>query len=311
MFGRFFLILSLTAGLPALAQSPAVHPVPGSGAAYLYFPAEGDGATVLKVIKENVTSVPAGIYEVFFTFDGGLEEPLCDSTQTECEKTLKPGTVKLRIAGNWIPDKLPMSGKFSGACSGIDTTCQFALQANATNTVRIKAGCNARDYSVVKLGGDAEALCIGISLDNQNDILLAAHQDTASGKRPKNKKSLWGYDSNDDGKANTQTIMNNWTSSNTTQSAAHHCANLSIGSGGGKMMDWYLPAINELELALNGWDDADPIITRYEDGYYSSTESGKKYTRIIRWSSSSGKQKTTKKYKDTNGETLCVHSVSP
>jgi len=332
MFARLLVALMLTTGLPTLAQSVSVQPVPGSGAAYLYFPDNGDTRAVLKVVKENGMGL-ATDYEVHFTFDGGAQEVLCESAQLVCEETLKPGTVRLTVKGDWAPGNtsvtLPMSGKFSGACSSIDTTCQFSLQKGTTSTVRIKAGCNARDYSVVKLGGGAEALCVGFSLDGQNNVLLAAHRNIDPGKRPKNEKKEFNNTSLTDGQANTQTILDNWTG-DTGESAAHYCHTLEVGSGTGKLMQWYLPALNELKNALAGWS-ADFTIPKNigKDGYYSSTEHSKRKTKTLKWSSSHDGWKEDKtKYHgsdedddededdhdhhtDDRGDTLCIKGVSP
>jgi len=298
----------------ACAQTVNLRVVPGSSAAYLYFPADGDSRSVLKVIKETGMGLTEN-YEVYFTFENAPEEILCLNTETSCEKTIGQGTVALRISGDWVPNNasmvLPMSGKFSGACAGIDTTCQFSMQAGATHTVLIKAGCDAHDYSVVKLGNGQEVLCIGNSLDGQNNLLLAAHNHTASGKRAKTKKENWGNTSTTDGKDNTQTIQEKWSGS-TGNSAAHYCSDdMEIGSGASQMMDWYLPAIDELNMALAGWYDDIFIISK--NTYFSSTEKSKKEIRGLTWSSSETIKEPKLKYKSDskyNGETLCFHSVA-
>jgi len=116
-----------------------------------------------------------------------------------------------------------------------------------------------------------------VSLDGSNHLLLAAHKNSQSGLRPKNEQAQWGNNSEDDGVDNTQKILNAW-SSNTSDSAAHYCKNdLSIGSGSSKLMQWYLPAIAELKLALNGWNHDIFILPKEsEPGYYSSTRDGNK-----------------------------------
>jgi len=313
MFKHWIAVWMVLAGFPALAQLPAVRPVPGSGAGYVYFPAEGDSRAILKVVKESVTSVPAGMYQVYFTFGGEPEELLCDTHQTACEKTLGAGAVKLRIAGEWLAGKLSMLGKFSGACSGIDDTCQINLQAGDTQTVRIKVGCNAHDYSLVKLGGDAQALCVGTDGLNQrpDHVLLAAHKKIGGGKRAKKSKGELGNSSSEDGAGNTAILRNNW-SGDTADSAAHYCHGLELGSGSTKLTEWYLPAISELDLALSGWVDEDYVVPKAaaDQGYFSSTHSDKKRTQVIEWDASSIRKRTKYKYKESS-QVLCVRSVAP
>jgi len=306
------MMATVLTGFSIFACAQSVRVVPGSSAAYLYFPADGDSRSVLKVIKETGMGLTDN-YEVYVTFENEPEEILCLDTETSCEKTIGKGMVALRISGDWVPNNasmvLPMNGKFSGACVGIDTTCQFSMQAGASHTVLIKAGCNARDYSVVKLGNGQEVLCIGNSLDGQNNVLLAAHNATASGKRVKTKKEYWDNTSTTDGKDNTQKIQEKWSGSS-EDSAAHYCSDaMEIGSGASKMMDWYLPAIEELKMALAGWYD-DIFIISKNNTYFSSTEINKKKVKGSSWSSSAETIKEEKlKYKD-NGETLCFHSMA-
>jgi len=319
---RIHLIFALLlTGFAAPSQAANVQVVPGSGAAYLYFPADGeDNRTVLKFIKEIGGSLDDK-YKVYFTFENDPKELLCDETDLTCEKTLGAGKVKLEIEGDWAPGnasvKLGMKGKFSGACSGVDTSCEMVLQAGKTVSVNIKVGCDAKDYSVIDLGGGDEALCVGYSADGKNNILLAAHKKIESGLRPKDEKEEWGYKDPDNGIANTEKIISKW-KNDTSESAAHYCKNLSIGSGSKKLMEWYLPSINELKKVLAGWNNQDFTVPKankdsgHEDGYYSSTENGKEKTKTAYWSSSSSSMKVDDtKYKYKDGATLCIKGISP
>jgi len=295
------------------SAAPDIQPVPGSGAGFMYFPGEDDARVVLKVIKETEGGLDTN-YEVHLTFENNASELLCADVDMDCEKTLSAGAFKLDIVGEWITGKpwLAKHGQFSGACSGISTACNSTLQGGGTHTVHIKVGCNAHEYSKVSLGGGDEALCIGWGpgpSQNENKLLLAAHKKITSDKKGKTAgKVQWNAWSWEDGQENSEIGMNNW-SGVKDDSAAYYCDDLQLGAGASKLVNWYLPAISELHLALNGWPDEDFIISKTGNNqtYISSTTGGgkKKDMRGIAWESSNPRQ-----WKLTPmGSTICTHAV--
>jgi len=319
---RKFIMLCGGLLLPAVlaAQSmPNVRPVPGSGAAYLYFPAETEGRVKLSITKEfgNMVQDRYAVYYQPTPLTRGREELVCKEDEEHCEKLVPAGRGRIRIAGYYDPaQKLPINrAKFSGACSTTGAVCTINLRNSGTETVRITTGCNGSDYSVITLSAKDEALCVGPGISDRNSFLLAAHKHIRA-KRTKAVERIDGDKSDTDGKANTQALLNGWDNSiaNRRESAADYCNGLTLGEKNLRFSGWYVPAIKELDLALAGWDNKDPsfIIPKDNTGYFSSTE-GKAHkspwgSKTIRWNGSS-KSQDNRPYTDAVS-ILCVYSVA-
>jgi len=88
-----------------------------------------------------------------------------------------------------------------------------------------------------------------------------------------------------------------------------------LGENKTRFNGWYVPAIQELDLALAGWDNKDPsfIIPKDTTGYASSTERPRPSSRYdggnlsYKWYSSS-KSKDYIHY-NSAGSIICVYSV--
>jgi len=300
----------------ALAQSlPNIRPVPGSGASYVYFPGETEGRVKLSITKDYGNMVPDR-YAIYYRPQGKREELLCKEDQEHCEKLVPSGQGRIRIAGFYDPaKKLPIThAKFSGACSTTGKQCNLNLRGSGAETLRITTGCNGRDYSVVDFGGkNGQVLCVGVGISNPNTYLLAAHQQIRSKRTKLVQKSDPPFTSKTDGKANTKRMLQSWEAHPevtrlTTESAAHYCQRMTVGEGQGRLVEWYVPAINELDQALGGWEGANQnfVIPKDSTGYYSSTETGSQSTEVIRWNNA--KQKTSLAY-TAAGSVLCMYSV--
>jgi len=291
---------------------PNVRPVPGSGAAYLYFPGETEGRVKLSVTKEFGNMVEDR-YVVYYKPKDKREVVLCTETEQHCEKLLPAGQGRIRIEGFYDPSKkLPISrAKFNGACSATGKQCNVNLRTDGTESLRITTGCNGSDYSVVELGGkDAVALCVGMGVSDRNSYLLAAHKHIRA-KQIKFEEEDLGAKSANDGKANTKVLLDNLPATLRVRndSAAYYCHSLKLGEKNTRFVEWYVPAIDELDLALSGWSNKDQsfIVPRDSEGYFSSTESGKRDIKYIRWSGS--KNSNAARY--TNAKSiLCMYSVA-
>jgi len=300
-----------------MAQSaPNVRPVPGSGAAYLYFPGESEGRVKLAITKEFGNMVQDR-YAVYYRANGKREELICKEDEDHCEKLLPAGRGRLRIEGYYDPaKKLPIThAKFNGACSTTGKVCNVNLRASGSETVRITTGCNGSDYSVIELSSKDTALCVGPGLNDRNSYLLAAHKHI-SAKRTKVIEEIKDAKSETDGKTNTKLLLDNWNTAlgNTRDSAAHYCNNLKLGERNTRFTGWYVPAIKELDFALSGWSNKDQsfIIPKDATGYYSSTERPKAGrtsggSKTVRWDGS--KRQDGRSYADA-ASVLCVYSVS-
>jgi len=300
----------LIANLVMAQSAPNVRPVPGSGAAYLYFPGESEGRVKLSITKEFGNMVQDR-YTVYYRPQNKREEVICKETEEQCEKLLPAGRGRLRIEGYYDPGKkLPIThAKFNGACSTTGKVCNVNLRTSGTETVRITTGCNGSDYSVIELSSKDAALCIGPSLSDKSGYLLAAHKHITA-KVVKVVEDLKSKKSATDGKANTKELLDGWDAAiaSTRDSAAHYCNNLKLGEKNTRLAGWYVPAIKELDLALAGWDNKDQsfIVPKDATGYHSSTETGGRSSELIRWNN--GKQKRTE-YNRTAASVLCVYNV--
>jgi len=314
----FVLFGGLLVSSMVMAQSgPNVRPVPGSGAAYLYFPGESEGRVKLTITKEFGNMVQDR-YTVYYRPQNKREEVICKETEEQCEKLLPAGRGRLRIEGFYDPaKKVPIThAKFNGACSTTGKACNVNLRTSGTEAVRITTGCNGSDYSVIELGDKAMALCVGPAISDKNGYLLAAHKNI-SAKRTKDVEEVNAAKSETDGKLNTKLLLDNWSGSATRarlESAAHYCNNLKLGEKNTRFTGWYVPAIKELDLALSGWSNKDQsfVVPKDATGYYSSTERPKSGSRTpggsktIRWDGS--KKQDGRGYTDA-ASVLCVYSV--
>ncbi|KXU35356.1 hypothetical protein AXE65_06370 [Ventosimonas gracilis] len=260
--------------------APDISPVPGSGAAYLYFPGEAEGRVKLSIVKEFANMLQDR-YEVYYTPRNGREILLCSADEDSCEKLLPAGQGRLFIKGFYDPaNKLPINmAKFTGSCSTIGARCTLNLKTTGKETVRITTGCNASEYSVIQLGDNNNrpaALCVGLSPDGKS-YLLAAHKNIRTEMMPKSSKDKQGFNDAQNGMENTKIMLNKWNNNDARQnrSAAHYCQQLALGQGNLRFDGWYVPAERELNLVLSGWDAANQsfIIPKSTDGYWSSTES--------------------------------------
>jgi len=306
----------LLSGTVMAQSAPNVRPVPGSGAAYVYFPGETEGRVKLTVTKE-FGNMLQDRYVVYYRPDKKREEVICKENEELCEKLLPAGRGRLRIEGYYDPaKKLPIThAKFNGACSVTGKSCNVNLRTNGTETVRITTGCNGSDYSVIQLGEKAMALCVGPAIGDKNGYLLAAHK-SISAKRTKDVEEVKEAKSETDGKTNTKILLDNWTGSALrarTESAAHYCNNLKLGEKNTQFTGWYVPAIKELDLALSGWSSKDQsfIVPKDATGYYSSTERPKASrttggSKTIQWDGS--KKQGGRAYTEA-ANVLCVYSV--
>jgi len=316
----FMLCSGLLVSSMLMAQSaPNVRPVPGSGAAYLYFPGESEGRVKLSITKEFGNMVQDR-YAVYYRPNGKREELICKEDEDLCEKLLPAGRGRLRIEGYYDPaKKLPIThAKFNGACSTTGKVCNVNLRTSGSETVRITTGCNGSDYSVIELSGKDSALCIGPGISNKNSYLLAAHKNI-SAKRTKSVEEIKDAKSETDGKTNTKLLLDNWNPAiaSTRDSAAHYCNNLKLGEKNTRFTGWYVPAIKELDLALSGWSNKEQsfVIPKDATGYYSSTENPKKTgkggndggNKTVRWNSGSATQ-GNRGYTEA-ASVLCVYSV--
>jgi len=317
---RFFLKLAI--GLLPFAvvyAAPDIHPVPGSGAAYLYFPGEVVGRVKLKIIKE-FANVVQDRYEVYFQPRKGRQELICSVDEESCEQLVASGQGELTIKGFYDPArKLPISmAKFTGGCSTTGAKCKLNLKAGNTETVRITTGCNATEYSVVNLSDGNErnrhsVLCVGPSLDGSS-YLLAAHRSIRGNLRAKTDEQQSGFTSTRDGKGNTRIMMDTWDKSKFSEreSAAHTCDQLSVGAGNNRYTGWYVPAEQELSLVLSGWDAAKQsfIIPKDSAGYWTSTEKANRrsyYANVYRWSNNS--KNLTYNGINSPASVICVYSI--
>jgi len=299
----------------ALAQSmPNIRPVPGSGASYVYFPGEVEGRVKLSITKDYGNMIQDR-YAIYYRPQGKREELLCKEDQEHCEKLVPSGQGRIRIAGFYDPaKKLPIThAKFSGICSTTGRQCNINLRGSGSETLRITTGCNGKDYSVIDFGGkNGQALCVGVGISNPNTYLLAAHQHIRSKRTKVVAKADPAFTSKTDGKANTKRMLESWEANRalglTSDSAAHYCQRLTVGEGQGRLVEWYVPSINELDQALAGWEGASQnfVIPKDSTGYYSSTETGSQHTEIIRWNNA--KQKTSLAY-TAAGSVLCMYSM--
>jgi len=322
MFTTLPKIFTLCGGLlltaTAMAQSmPNVRPVPGSGAAYVYFPGEVEGRVKLSITKEFGNMIQDR-YAIYYRPQGKREELICKETEEHCEKLVPSGQGRIRIAGFYDPaKKLPIThAKFSGICSVTGKQCNINLRENtsASQTLRITTGCNGNAYSVIDFGGkNGQVLCVGVGISNPNTYLLAAHQQIRT-KRAKlvDNKVKPGFESKTDGKANTKIMLQQWEENRslglTTDSAAHYCQRLTVSEGQGRLVEWYVPSINELDQALSGWEGTSQsfIIPKDTTGYFSSTQTGTSSVEVVRWNNA--KQRTWVNYRDA-AATLCMYSM--
>jgi len=313
---RFSLAACLLLLLPLSGAEAAadIRPVPGSGAAYLYFPGEGAGRVKIKIVKEFANMLQDR-YEVYYTpRRGGREQLICTAEEETCEKLLPAGQGGLTIKGFYDPaNKLPINAaKFTGSCSTVGARCDLNLKDGVTETVRITTGCNASDYSVIRVGVGNErqqVLCVGVSPDGRS-YLLAAHKNTRNGMLAKTDKKI-GFTHSTDGKANTRIMIDKWDNAvfPERESAAHYCQRLTVGQGNLRLSGWYVPALQELNLVLAGWEAAKQsfIVPRDGDGYFSSTEIGNESTNTYRWNNSS-KNLSYKGWNST-ASVICVYAV--
>jgi len=313
------LVISLIPSTALLAAD--VQPVPGSAAAYLYFPAEGAGRVKLKIVKE-FANVVQDRYEVYFQLRNRRQELICGFDEDNCEKTVPAGQGRLTIKGFYdTAKKLPISmATFTGACSTTGTRCDLNLKDGNTETVRIVTGCNATEYSVILLDdknrpNDKNAvLCVGPVPDGSG-YLLAAYKSIRSNFRAKTSTDAIGAKDSRNGKENTAIMLSKWSASifPVRESAAHYCNNLSIGSGNNRYNDWYVPAEQELNLVLAGWDAAKQsfIIPKDATGYWASNEvaggRGGTNMRVYRWSGNS--KNTTDRGINDPASVICVYRV--
>jgi len=312
------LLMSVLVPTVVMAQSASnVRPVPGSGAAYLYFPGESEGRVKLTISKEFGNMVQDR-YAVYYRPQNKREELICREDEELCEKLLPAGRGRLRVEGYYDPaKKIPIThAKFNGACSTTGKVCNVNLRTSGTETVRITTGCNGSDYSVIELSSKDLALCVGPAISDKNAYLLAAHKNI-SAKRTKDVEEVKDAKSETDGKANTKLLLDNWAGSAARaqrESAAHYCNSLKLGEKNTRFTGWYVPAIKELDLALSGWSNKDQsfIVPKDATGYYSSTETktgGRNPTgasKTIRWDGS--RRQDLRAYSDA-ASVLCVYSV--
>jgi len=292
--------------------APDIRPVPGSGAAYLYFPGEGAGRVKLKIAKEFANMLQDR-YEVYYMpRRGGKEQLICTVEEETCEKLLPAGQGILTIKGFYDPaNKLPINAaKFTGSCSTTGARCNLNLKEGSTETVRITTGCNASDYSVIQLGNDRQqVLCVGPSPDGKS-YLLAAHKHIRGGMLAKTAEEI-GFTSNTDGKTNTKIMIDKWDRAvfSERDSAAHYCQNLTVGKDGNRLVGWYVPALQELNSVLAGWEAAKQsfVIPRDSNGYFSSTEIGQKSTNTYVWSGSA--KKLDYQYWNSSASVICVYAM--
>jgi len=276
---RFLAAISIALTPFSIIQAaPDIKPVPGSGAAYLYFPGETEGRVKLSIVKE-FANIIRDAYEVYYTPRNGREILLCTAEEESCEKLLPTGQGRLTIKGFYDPaKKIPINmAKFTGSCSTTGTRCTLNLKAAGREIVRITTGCNASEYSVIQLGGDKNvALCVGASPDGSS-YLLAAHKNIRTSMHPKSSRDKQGFHDTQNGMENTKIMMNKWNSADTQQrySAAHYCQDLTVGRENMRFSGWYVPAERELDMVLSGWSAANQsfVIPKDADGYWSSTES--------------------------------------
>jgi len=311
----FLVCCGFTLATTAMAQSmPNVRPVPGSGAAYMYFPGDVEGRVKLSITKDYGNMIQDR-YAVYYRANNKREELICKEDEEHCEKMVPSGQGRIRITGYYDPSKkLPIThAKFSGACSTTGKECKLNLRNNGTETLRITTGCNGRDYSVIDFGGkEGTALCVGVGISDANTYLLAAHRHIRA-KRIKLVEKI-GVTNKSDGKANTKMFLENWESNRsitplTTDSAAHYCTKLTVGEGQKRLVGWYVPAINELNQALSGWEGGSQnfIVPKDTTGYYSSTETGSRSTETVRWNN--GKQTSWLGHREA-GMVLCMYSMA-
>jgi len=305
-------LLWATAALPQ--SMPTIRPVPGSGASYVYFPGEVEGRVKLSITKDYGNMIQDR-YAIYYRPQGKREELLCKEDQEHCEKLVPGGQGRIRIAGFYDPaKKLPIThAKFSGICSTTGKQCNINLRGSGSETLRITTGCNGKDYSVIDFGGKKGlALCVGVGISNPNTYLLAAHQHISTKRTKVVEKADPGFESKTDGKANTKRMLESWESNRslglTSDSAAHYCQQLTVGEGQGRLVEWYVPSINELDQALAGWEGANQnfVIPKDSTGYYSSTETGTRSTETIKWNNA--KQKDYLNF-TAAGSVLCMYSM--
>jgi len=290
-----------------------IHPVPGSGAAYLYFPGESAGRVKLQIAKE-FSNMLQDRYEVYYIpRRGGREQLICSADEETCEKLLPAGPARLSIRGFYDPSKkLPInSAKFTGSCSNIGERCELNLKDGNTEIVRITTGCNASEYSTIRVGDRDSVLCVGISPDNKS-YLLAAHKNIRGGMMARTNNQKAGFTSTTDGKTNTQIMIDKWDSSifSTRDSAAHYCQQLSVGKGDFSFSGWYVPALQELHSVLAGWYAAQQSFAIPKDdgkGYFSSTERPNDAVNTYRWDNSI---RSDWERWNTAASVVCVYRIS-
>jgi len=317
LIGSFFLL-----PLAAAQAGPDIRPVPGSGAAYLYFPGEAVGRVKLKIVKEYANMLQDR-YSVYFKPKNGREELICGADEENCEKLVASGAGKLRIQGFYdTSNKLPISmAKFTGACSVTGAECKLNLKIGSTETVRITTGCNASEYSVVgALGrGDsnsrgAGALCVGPTQDGSG-YLIAAHKAVRGNLRAKTGSEKIGASSTRDGKGNSKILLEKWDKNKFSEreSAAHTCERLSIAVGEDRYVGWHVPSEQELSQVLGGWEAAKQsfVVPKDSAGYWTSTEvsSGRSsYSmNVYRWSNNA--KNLTSRGSSDPASVICVYNV--
>jgi len=227
---------------------------------------------------------------------------------------LPAGQGRLTIKGFYDPSKkLPINAaKFTGSCSAIGSQCSLNLIDGKTETVRITTGCNASEYSTIRVSDKESVLCVGPSSDNKS-YLLAAHKHISNDVMAKTDNQKAGFTSSTDGKTNTQIMIDKWDVGvfPTRSSAAHYCQRLEIGKGDFKFSGWYVPSQQELNDVLRGWYAAQQSFAIPKDngkGYFSSTERGNDAVNNYRWNGSS----ITSDWErwNTPASVICVYSVS-
>lgn len=288
--------IALAAAVAASASAAgAPRVVPGTSAAYLYFPAPSDSRSKLSVSKLGTFRN----YTVTYRGADDVSTVLCTESESECQVSLPSGTVTLAVEGYFGVNNTAkmLAAQWGGECAaGAAASCQMAITAGDNQYVRITAGCDGSASSLVQMGS-AEGLCIGML---QSEYLVAAHKNTATGRKPKSVKGTWSNTDASDGRNNMTALLNGMNSAQ-DKSSAHYCNTLSVGGTSG----WYLPALNELKAA------ATPAAPALYGTFYASNTTSAKKNAILTYTSTGQSNSTTSYSTSSDYGTLCFHRITP
>ena len=292
----FFHLPLLAAATAASAQTAPPRVVPGSSAAYLYFPASTNSRSVLSVVKQGTFKS----YAITYQLNDNAPEVLCAIGEESCEVSLAAGLVTLAVEGYYGTGsnaKILAAGWAGDCAATAAASCKLSITSGANQFVRISTACDGSAYSLVQMG-TSEGLCIA---SYQGEYLVAAHKDIVSGRRPKNVKATWANTTTTDGRENMPVLLSNMSGSQTV-SSAHWCNGLSVGGRTG----WYLPATGELSAI--GPTPAAAILGTY---YASNSASAKKNNRITYAANKAPSSSSSAYNTSSDYSTLCMTRVTP